>query len=146
MFFFLKSFTHESLGSLPRRRPKGGFGRTAWRMRGRLELGLPVAFYADWFLIAGEQQIKIHSYSKNKETSKIHNDKSIASKSVGKYFTLPLMPSSTQRRAVAQVAPIFSKSCSNFLKKLLKSCSKTLKVAQKLPQNPKVAQKLLSIF
>ena len=26
------------------------------------------------------------------------------------------------------------------------SCSKSLKVAQKLPQNPKVAQKLLSIF
>ena len=39
-----------------------------------------------------------------------------------------------------------STSCSNFLKKLLQSCSKTLKVAQKLPQNPKVAQKLLSIF
>ena len=39
-----------------------------------------------------------------------------------------------------------STSCSNFLKKLLKSCSKTLKVAQKLPQNPTVAQKLLSIF
>ena len=45
-----------------------------------------------------------------------------------------------------QVPPIFSKSCSNFLKKLLKSCSKTLKVAQKLPQNPKVAQNLLSIL
>ena len=39
-----------------------------------------------------------------------------------------------------------STSCSNFLKKLLKSCSKSLKVAQKLPQNPKVAQTLLSIF
>ena len=44
--------------------------------------------------------------------------KSIASKSVGKYFTLPLMPSSTQRRAVAQVAPIFSKSCSKVAPKL----------------------------
>ena len=32
-----------------------------------------------------------------------------------------------------------STSCSNFLKTLLKTCSKTLKVAQKLPQNPKVA-------
>ena len=83
--FFLKSFTHESLGSLPRRRPKGGFGRTAWRMRGRLELGLPVAFYADWFLVAGEQQIKIHSYAKNKETSKIHNDKR------GSYRGIPVM-------------------------------------------------------
>ena len=39
-----------------------------------------------------------------------------------------------------------SLSCSNFPKKLLKSCSKILKVAQKLPQNPKVSQKLLSIF
>ena len=34
-----------------------------------------------------------------------------------------------------KVAPIFQKSC-----------SKLLKVAQKLPQNPKVSQKLLSIF
>ena len=33
------------------------------------------------------------------------------------------------------------KSCSNFLKTLLKSCSKTLKVAQELPKEPKVASK-----
>ena len=37
-----------------------------------------------------------------------------------------------------------STSCSNFLKKLLKSYSKTLKVAQKLPQNPKVAFNFLA--
>ena len=34
---------------------------------------------------------------KNKETSKIHNDKSVASKSFRKYFVLRSMPSSTQR-------------------------------------------------
>ena len=67
------------------------------RLRGRLELGPPVGFYADRFLISGGQQIKTHSFSKNKEKSKIHNDKSIASKSFRKYFILRSMPSSTQR-------------------------------------------------
>ena len=49
-------------------------------------------------------------------------------------------------RAVPKLLQFSQKSCSNFPKKLLKSCSKILKVAQKLPQNPKVSQKLLSIF
>ena len=53
----------------------------------------------------------------------------------------------SQKHGTVYVSRVgLSTSCSNFLKKLLKSCSKTLKVAQKLPQNPKVAQKLLSIF
>ena len=63
----------------------------------RLELGLPVGFYADRFLIAGGQQTKTHSLSKNKETSKIHKNSSIAKKSFRKYFILWSMPSSTQR-------------------------------------------------
>ena len=67
------------------------------RLRGRLELGPPVGFYADRFLISGGKQIKTHSFSKNKEKSKIHNDKSIASKNFRKYFILRSMPSSTQR-------------------------------------------------
>ena len=67
------------------------------RLRGRLELGPPVGFYADRFLISGGKQIKTHSFSKNKEKSKIHNDKSIASKSFRKYFILRSVPSSTQR-------------------------------------------------
>ena len=45
-----------------------------------------MGFYADRFLIAGGQQIKIHSFSKNKETSQIHNDKGIASKSFREVF------------------------------------------------------------
>lgn len=63
----------------------------------RLELGRPVRFYVDRFLIAGGQQIKTHSFSKNKETSKIHKNRSITSKSFRKYFILRSMPSSTQR-------------------------------------------------
>ena len=77
----------ESLGSLPRRRPKGDSGGMLDECD-ELPLNIPLTFAWEarawaacgvlWrpiFDCSSGQQIKIHSFSKNKETSKIHKQK-----------------------------------------------------------------------
>ena len=102
--FFWDHLYGESLGSLPRRRrrPKGDSGgmpgecdelplniplTSAWEARGWAACGV---LCRPTFDGSSGQQIKIYSFSKNKETR-------FTSKSFWKYFILRSMPSSTQR-------------------------------------------------
>ena len=103
--FFWNHLYGESLGSLPRRRPKGDSGGMLDECD-ELSLNIPLTStwearaWAAWgvfcrpiFDCSSEQEIKIRSFSKNKERSKITG----TSKSFRKYFILRSMPSSKQR-------------------------------------------------
>ena len=111
--FFWNHLYGESLGSLPRGRPK----RDSGGMRDECdELSLNIPLTSTWedrawvacgvlcrpiFDCSSGKQIKIRSFSKNKETSKITG----TSKSFWKYFILRSMSSSTQREWSDQNQP-----------------------------------------